>query len=178
VAQAAMEPRKSLIAAALQGDGFRLRLAAALFTLGAAIIHFAVVPEHLLRYLPYGVFFLVIGFTQLGLVAVLLVRPSPLVLLGGAAGTLAVIGIWIASRTVGIPIGPDSQAAEPVGLPDLFTTLMEYIAAVLLLLADMRLAKPQRSVPRQRTIVGLLIAGLASLTLTSIGLAGVVAGGH
>jgi hypothetical protein len=159
--------------------GFRLRVAAAFFTLGAAIIHFAVVPEHLVTYVPYGVFLFLVGLAQLGLVAGLLLRPSSGLLLAAGAGTLLVIAIWIASRTVGIPVGPDSELAEPIGLPDLFTSLMEYVAVVLMLLAERRLKRSTSLVMARRMIPGLFVAGLAALTLTSIGLAGVVAaGGH
>ncbi len=174
-----MASRESLAAAAPPRGGLRLRLAAAFFTLGPAIIHFAVVPEHLVAYMPYGVFLFFVGLAQLGLVTGLLLRPSPFILLGGAAGTLGVIAIWMASRTVGIPIGPDSQLREPIGLPDLFTSLLEYIAAVLMLLADRRLETPESPLTFRRAIPGLFVAGLASLTLTTIGLAGAAGvGGH
>lgn len=161
------------VSSPLVHGAFRLRLAAAFFTLGPAIIHFAVAPAHLVAFLPYGVFFLLIGLAQLGLSAGLLLRPSPSMLLGGAAGTLFVIAIWIASRTVGLPIGPDSQAAEPIGLADLFTTLMEYIAVVLILLADRRLETARPARKRWRAIPGPYVAAAGSVILTTIGLAGV-----
>lgn len=174
-----MTGREALSAATPAKGGFRLRLAAAFFTLGPAIIHFAVVPEHLVSYMPYGVFLFFVGLAQLGLVTGLLLRPSPFILLGGAAGTLGVIAIWIASRTVGIPIGPDSRSTEPIGLPDLYTSLMEFIAVALMLLADRRLETPKSPLRLRRAIAGLFIAGLGSLTLTTIGLAGAAGvGGH
>lgn len=40
------------------------RYSAALLTLAAAAIHLAVAPGHLAEYLPYGIFFFGLAFTQ------------------------------------------------------------------------------------------------------------------
>src|SRR5262245_12292004 len=114
-----------------------LRLSAALFLLGAACIHLAVVPEHLVEYASFGLFFLAVGLAQGALAVALLVRPSSRLLLVGAAGNLVVIGVWLASRTLGLPGLPGTP--EAIGLPDLLATMMEYAAVVLLLLAEPRL---------------------------------------
>lgn len=154
-----------------------LRLAAALFLLGPALIHIAVVPEHLATYLPYGIFLLAVGLAQLVLAAAVLLRPSPPLLIGGAAGMLAVVGVWILSRTAGMPFGPTAWYQEAIGLPDLFTSLMELVAAVLLLVADARLdgGRPFRPL---RAAPGLAAALVASTGLTLAALAGVPPAGH
>ena len=147
-----------------------LRASAALLVLGPACIHLAVVPEHLVQYVPYGIFFIVVGLAQAGLAAGVLVRPSPPLLLGGAAGNLAVIGVWLVSRTVGLPGLPGMP--EPIGMPDLLTTYMEYFAVVLLLLADVRLDRARRFRPLLGG-PGVALALVVSVTFTFISLAGV-----
>src|SRR5215471_6060959 len=82
---------------------------AALLILGAAAIHFAVAPEHFEEYLPYGLFFAGLGLTQLGLAVVLLTAPSRRLYAIASVGMVAVIAIWLASRTVGLPLGPDAR---------------------------------------------------------------------
>ncbi len=49
---------------------------AALFMIGAAAIHFAVTPEHLLEYPLYGVLFICLGLAQVALAVAILVVPS------------------------------------------------------------------------------------------------------
>ncbi len=47
----------------------------AILTLGAAAIHFAVVPAELAEWLPFGIFFLLLGAAQVALAAATLLRP-------------------------------------------------------------------------------------------------------
>ena len=56
---------------------------------------------------------------QLVWVVPVLRRPSTRALRWGAVGNLAVLAIWAASRTTGLPIGPHPWETEPVGLLDL-----------------------------------------------------------
>ena len=147
-----------------------LRGAAAMFLLGPAAIHFAVAPEHLVAYLPYGLFFYLVGAAQVALAGGILLRPSPTLLLGGAATTLLVIAVWLVSRTAGMPLGPFAGRPETIGLADLLATLMECAAAVLLVLADFRLDLSSEfrvlsSAP------GLAAAGGLSVAMTLVGLA-------
>jgi hypothetical protein len=92
---------------------------------GAAAIHFAVVFEHFARYALYGAFFLVISWAQVIWPAVLLWRPSRLWLWLGIAGNTIVIAVYVASRTVGLPFGPDLHHVEPVGVLDVVTCVLE-----------------------------------------------------
>src|SRR5215469_9881772 len=81
--------------------------ALAAFSVGAAAIHFAVVFEHFVEYTLYGVFFLVISWAQVIWPVVLAWRPSRLWLWLGIAGNAVIIAVYMASRTVGLPFGPD-----------------------------------------------------------------------
>ncbi|HEV2372868.1 MAG TPA: hypothetical protein VGS19_11930 [Streptosporangiaceae bacterium] len=97
----------------------------AALSVGAAAIHFAVVFEHFAEYTLYGTFFLVIAWAQLIWPAVLLWRPSRPWLWAGIAGNAIVIAVYVASRTVGLPFGPDSHHTEPVGALDVVTCVLE-----------------------------------------------------
>src|SRR5215469_2388348 len=98
----------------------------AALSVGAAATHFAVVFEHFAEYTLYGVFFLVISWAQLIWPAVLLWRPSRLWLLLGMAGNAVVVMVYVASRTVGLPIGPDFHHAESVGALDVWSCVLEF----------------------------------------------------
>jgi FtsP/CotA-like multicopper oxidase with cupredoxin domain len=100
---------------------------AAILTLGAAAIHFAVTPEHVVMFWPHGVFFIGLGLVQVGLALAILAAPSRRLFAVAAAGTAGVIGIYLLSRTVGLP------RPEPVGFPDVACTLMEAVACLLFL---------------------------------------------
>jgi hypothetical protein len=98
----------------------------AAFSVGAAAIHFAVVFEHFAEYALYGVFFLVISWAQVIWPAVLLWRPSRLWLWLGIVGNALVIAVYVASRTVGLPFGPDLHNAESVGALDVVSCVLEF----------------------------------------------------
>ena len=92
---------------------------------GAAAIHFAVIFEHFTEYALYGVFFLVISWAQLIWAAIVLWRPSRLWLWLGVAGNAVVVAVYVASRTAGLPIGPDVGNPEPVGGLDVVSVVLE-----------------------------------------------------
>ena len=92
----------------------------------AAAIHFAVVFEHFKDYTLYGVFFLVLAWAQLIWPAVLLWRPSRVWLWLGLTGNAAVLTVYVVSRTVGLPFGPDLHHPEPVGALDVVSGVLEF----------------------------------------------------
>lgn len=91
----------------------------------AAAIHFAVTFEHFNEYLWSGVFFLVIAWAQIiwAAVAVWLLPRCWLWL--GIAGNAAVLAVYLASRTTGLPFGPDKGHTEPLGGLDVVSALLE-----------------------------------------------------
>lgn len=147
---------------------------AALLLAGAAAIHFAVVPVHLMEHLAWGIFFVCVGIAQFGLAIAVLLAPSRRLFAGALAGTLAIIGIWLLSRTAGVPIAPVPWRPEPVGFPDVTATLLEAVTCLLLILLIWR---PHRARPRGRvrvalkTIPALLFAPLAAFLGTGAALA-------
>ncbi len=97
----------------------------AALSVGAAAIHFAVTFSHFSEYLLYGVFFLVIAWAQLIWPAVLVWRPSRLWLGLGIAGNAVIVAVYVASRTTGLPFGPDLHDTEPVGALDVVSSVLE-----------------------------------------------------
>jgi hypothetical protein len=95
-----------------------------LFSLGAGAIHFAVTAEHLEESAMFGVFFLLLGAFQV-MWALIMLRPNRPVLALGAIVNLAVIGIWVLSRTAGLPVGPEAGEPEEAGVLDGMATALE-----------------------------------------------------
>ena len=115
----------------------------------AALAHFVTTPAHYTWWPAAGIFFGVLGAAQLGY-SLLLVHhaDNERVLLAGIWGTVAVILVYVASRTVGIPGTPPvpfhgtrwlaGQAMVPdgakhVGPLDVFTLASEVLLVVTLL---------------------------------------------
>ena len=78
----------------------------------AAGIHAAVVPEHLQESLLIGGFFVVVAIGQFGLAAVLRRRPPLLVVVGAIWAHVALIALYVASRTVDLPFLPPTTTAR------------------------------------------------------------------
>ncbi len=116
---------------------------AMLLTLGAAAIHFAVAPDHLAEYTIYGVFFIGLGLAQVALAAAVVLVPSQRLFTLAPAGTAAVIGLWLLSRTVGVPIAPIPWHPEAVGFPDVVATLLEGISVIQFLRLFRRPRRPR-----------------------------------
>ena len=94
----------------------RLLLVAGL--VGSAVIHAAVIPEHLEEWPAAGSFFVVLAIAELALGLVVLVRLDRLVLGAVVAVSVVPLGLWLVSRTVGLPLGPETWTPEAVGLAD------------------------------------------------------------
>src|SRR3954469_24811808 len=100
--------------------------AAAALSLLAALIHLWVTPEHFEEWRGYGTFFLAVAIAQ-GFYSVALLRwPRQLVFYLGIGGNLAIIILYIVTRTVGIPFfGPHAGEVEEVGVVDLCAAMSE-----------------------------------------------------
>jgi hypothetical protein len=123
-----------LLVAAVAGVG-------GLIHLGAAVDHFGEFP-------PYTVVFVLLAAVQMTWAAMILRRPSRPVLLFGVVFNLGVIALWIASRTIGVPIAPRPWVPEAVGVPDLVETLGELVAVIAILSV---VISPQLAIARQLT---------------------------
>ena len=66
-------------------------------------------PEHFEEWWGYGAFFVVAAAAQILYVPIVLLWPTQIVLLGGIAGNLAIVMLYLLTRTVGIPLfGPEA----------------------------------------------------------------------
>ncbi|MHB1262286.1 MAG: hypothetical protein ACYC2H_11290 [Thermoplasmatota archaeon] len=136
------------------GDRALVRAAAAMSLLAAAV-HAGLIGEHLREWWGYGAFFVLASLAQgtYGLILLALpARPNWDVLawrawrrrlyLAGAAGNAAVIGLYVVSRTLGVPfVGPAEGEVEPVGALDLATKATEALLVGSLLLLRWRVAR-------------------------------------
>ena len=98
---------------------------AALLSLAAAWGHLVVLPEHLREWWAYGAFFLAAAIAQAGFAALVVLRPTRGLLLTGIAGNLAIVGMYILSRTNGVPLGPHTGRPEAAASLDLAVTAAE-----------------------------------------------------
>lgn len=96
-------------------------------SLGAAAIHFTVIPEHFHEWWAFGLFFVVAAWFQAWWAVLFALRPSRLVAAVGAAVNGAIVLVWAASRTVGLPFGPHPGSVEPVGIADIVATAFEVL---------------------------------------------------
>ncbi|MDX6235172.1 MAG: hypothetical protein QOH68_4339 [Nocardioidaceae bacterium] len=148
-------------------------------SLGAGLVHLAVVQEHLEEWWLYGVFFAVIGAAQIGWAVAALASDRVPFLRTVMYGNLAVVALWAVTRTVGLPVGPEPWQAEAVGRADVLCALLEIAVAGALVVAARSVA---RRVPAGRPVgrvVALLFAGaLAVSAMTTPALAATPAGGQ
>jgi hypothetical protein len=109
-----------------------LGLAAAL-SLGVAWVHLAYAAPHLRQWWAYGAFFIAAGAGQALFAPLLLRGPRPWLVHAGIAGNVAIVGMYVMSRTAGPPLGPHAHVAERAGAIDLSTTAAEIVLVGLLL---------------------------------------------
>ena len=134
--------------------------AAATLSLLAGLLHLWVTPEHFEEWWGYGAFFVVAAAAQILYVPIVLLWPTRIVLLGDIAGNLAIVMLYLLTRTVGIPLfGPEAGGVERFGFVDVCATASEMGIAVALSAALLRNATPKR----KRTIVLIVAVGLVSV---------------
>lgn len=99
--------------------------AAAIASLGAAVIHTAVTPDHWRDWLPAGVFFASIAMFQLIWAVLAWTRPPSAVLAAGIAANAGIAALWVLSRTAGQPFGPNAGQTEAVQAAGICALLLE-----------------------------------------------------
>jgi hypothetical protein len=109
-------------------EAVNLLVAGVAFTGG--LIHVGAAVDHFSEFALYTVVFAGLATVQIAWAAVILRRPSHRVLLFGCAFNVGVIGLWVASRTVGVPIAPRAWVPEAVGVADLVETVGELVTVI------------------------------------------------
>ena len=149
--------------------------ALAALSAGAAAIHFAVIFEHFDEYSLYGVFFLVLAWAQLVWPAVLVAlslaaRRLAAWLWLGIAGNAIVLVIYFSSRSIGLPVGPDTKTVEAWGGLDLVCSIEEILLIVIaaaILARPGLLARPVRFRSQARSLASLLAAPVVVVAATA-----------
>jgi hypothetical protein len=115
------------------------RTTAAVLSLAVAWVHFAYLSTHLRQWWAYGAFFAAAGAGQALFAPLILRRPRRWLVAAGIAGNVAIIGLYVLTRTAGPPLGPHARVPEPAGAVDLATTAAEVVlVGVLLTMLDGR----------------------------------------
>jgi hypothetical protein len=157
-----------------------IRWWAAFASLGAGLIHLAVVSEHVSEWWLYGLFFLVLGVVQIGWSVQAMTSdplPGPRLF---AAVNAAIIGLWLVTRTTGLPVGPEPWEAEAVGTADLLCSALEAVVVVLLVLT-VRRPQVQESETRstaQRRMIAVGALTVAAITVAALTTTPLVFNGH
>src|SRR5215213_918633 len=154
------------------GMDVTLAAVAAGMSFGAAAIHLAVVESHLDEGVIVAAFFLVTSWFQMLWPLVYFLRRSRSIALAGLLVNLGITGVWLLSRTVGVPFGPTPWVPEAIGLTDLFATALELGIVGLMLpvaLPD-RPDEPRRSMPVKDAVILGAFAVAAVTLLTSYAL--------
>lgn len=99
--------------------------AAAVFSLLATAVHVAVAPEHFHEAVAFGVFFTVTSICQLAWAALMLGRLRRSVVVAGALGNAAIVVLWLYTRLVGVPVGPEAGETEAFGSLDVLSSAAE-----------------------------------------------------
>jgi len=137
--------------------------AAAALSFSAACLHGSVIVSHFREYFLFGLFFAIV--TPLQIAWAELVRRAPRrwrLLALGAVGNGAVVVVWLVSRTVGLPFGPERLEAEEIGLKDLLATSAEMLIVVLV--AVLRLARAPRPLPSWVLVGAWTVAAVGLVT--------------
>jgi hypothetical protein len=149
----------------VSGPG-RVLLATLSFAAGA--IHLVMVPSHSGEWLAEGLTFAAVGWLQIGLGVVFVVRPSRAVLRVSCLANAAFIAAWIVSRVSGLPFGPRTGIAEAASFVDITCVALE---ALLVIVGGRLLMRPDhgsRLGPAARAALSIVPIGILAVTTAAI----------
>ncbi len=156
-----MEPAAATVTPTYRGVLHASRMlvyVTATLSLFAGYIHVAYVDSHLQEWWAYGAFFIAAANLQVIFAALLVRWPRRWLPYAGIAGNLAIISMYVITRTSGIPLGPHSRVVENAGATDWLTTAAQVgIIVALLAMLEER--------PRRWIINGLLALGALAWVL-------------
>jgi hypothetical protein len=142
-----------------------LRPVAAGLSAGAGLIHLAATPEHAAISWAFGAFFLGSAAFQLGWAVFYLRLPGLRLERVGVIVNAFVIGIWIWSRFVGLPVGPGLWAQEAIGLADLLATGFEAALVAILVSPLGATRRPNSEVLRFADVAIARIFGILAIAI-------------
>jgi len=130
-------------------------------SVGAALVHADVIDSHFQVSALYGWFFVLSAFTQLAWGLLVVWRPDRALLVWGAVGNGLIVLLWVVTRTVGLPVGPQPWRPETTGAFDVLATVLELalvVGAVVLLTGTTGVRTSRRTLnsrERSRMLVNL-----------------------
>lgn len=143
---------------------------AAVASIGAAVIHIGVAPVHWRDWAPSGVFFAAIAVFQLVWGFLAWSRPTAMVLSAGVAANAALVGLWIVSRTVGLPLGPNAGQPEAVEAAGICVLLLQCYVIMGATWTWLKSSRAQQVSGKGRVLV-LLGANAVMAVAVTVGLA-------
>jgi hypothetical protein len=135
------------------------------------VLHAKALVDHAAHYWLFGVFFGVLTAWQTGwgMRAYRAQLSRRALVYGGIYVSVAVVAIWLVSRTVGLPIGPWAGRPESIGVIDIMASVDELVIAAMVV-AIVSAAPPRglawlRSGYATRVVVMLATASLFATTI-------------
>lgn len=150
---------------------------AAVASLGAAVIHFAVAPMHWRDWLPSGVFFVALATFQLIWAFVAWSRPGTWVLAAGIAANATAATLWVMSCLTGPPVGPSAGQPEAVGAAGICVLLLQIYVVMGAAWSWSRKFEPEEVSGFGRALV-LMGANTVMAGAVTVGLAASLQGHH
>lgn len=155
--------------------GIAPRLLLASLGLAAGAIHLAMAPIHAGSSTTEALLFAGAGWAQILLAIAVIIWPSRTVFAGTLLVNAAIIGVYIMSRTVGVPFGDQPWDATSVSGIDLMTTMFESgivaITGMLLVRPELGYRRDGGSALRFETLAASSALPVLVLFAASIGLA-------
>ncbi|HET6967671.1 MAG TPA: hypothetical protein VFI44_05310 [Ornithinibacter sp.] len=146
----------------------QLRWLAATALVGAALIHAAVVPEHLEQWPAAGGFFALLAVAGAATAVIVLLRPGRAGLLLAVATAAGPLLVWAWSRAEGLPFGPGPGGPEPIGLPDGAAVVLEVVALVVALLLLRRAPALEGRAPMSDQVGRLTAMAVVAVTVIAL----------
>jgi len=141
----------------------------------AGLIHAKALIDHAPHYWLFGVFFGVLAYAQVGWAWLVYRRPDEQRwLMPAAIGSLAVVALWIVTRSVGLPFGPWAGRPEQLAITDITASLTELVLAGLIVAM---LRPTGRVAARLRWLDGANCVRVGSM-LIALSLLAVLVGDH
>jgi hypothetical protein len=132
-------------------------------SLVAGMIHIRASIDHAEEFPLYTPVFALLAVFQIAWAGIIARGGSRRMLALGCAVNLGVIGLWVASRTVGVPIAAQPWIPEPVGAPDLMATVAEsaIVLVTACVLLSLRSPLAQRNLARLAPLLlGVIFVGV------------------
>ncbi|MFN8087611.1 MAG: hypothetical protein U0R81_01295 [Mycobacterium sp.] len=150
---------------------------AAIASVGASVIHFAVTPMHGRDWLPSGVFFAVLAGFQLMWAIAVWSRPRTWLLAAGIAANAGAAALWVISCITGPPVGPSAGQPEAVGAAGICVLLLQCYVVMGAAWAWTRTHEPEEVSGFGRAMV-LMGANTIMAGAVAVGLAASLQGHH